>query len=134
MDGESGLTERKRRFVSLMAQGTTQYGAAVEMGISERQARRMYGDPLVRAAIRDAQRDALENATRRLAAGTVGALGVIWSILRDDKMGPYVRLRAAEMWLSAVFRFAELYDLDARISALEQQAKGANHGDAESKG
>jgi len=116
------LTAKKRAFVAALAAGMTQAGAAAKIGVKERTARRWFADPLVRAALKEAQGDALADAVRALNGGARTALDVLLEVMRDKSMPGGVRCRAADSWLSHAARYRELLDLEERVSELERRA------------
>lgn len=128
------LTAKQQAFARYLVAGHSVPSAGQETGISERTAWRWWALPVLRDTVMRGHSDALHLAATRLTAGLGIAVRVLLDLMQDDKVPASVRIRAASDWIGHALRLFEIVDLDARISALEQQAKGANHGDAESKG
>jgi hypothetical protein len=125
MTAKSGnLTPRQKLFVAERASGLRVEDAGKRAGISQRQAYRYSVDPLVVAAIREAQDDMLQLASGTMLFGAQNALSVLCEVMDDPQVAPMVRVRAASEWLSIAFRLHELVSLAERVSALEARASG----------
>lgn len=107
--------------VALLA-GKTIEAAAGEVGINPSTAHRWLRDPAFAAELGAARREALRSALDVFTAGARAAAGEVLAILRDKKTPPYVRLRAAEITLERLHRWADLEDHEARLKALEEVA------------
>jgi hypothetical protein len=115
------LSPRKQAFVAARAQGMTLDTAASHIGVSARQVRRYSGDPLVKAAVVEAQAEALGDVVRAMTAGSRNALSVLASVMNDKRAADSVRVRAAMGWLEIAFRARELIDLEQRLTELERR-------------
>lgn len=76
-------------------------------------------DPKVRAALAEAQTDALGGVVRAMNAGSADALGVLRVVMHDKAHPAGVRVRAATVWLDQAFKARELVDLEQRVAILE---------------
>ena len=121
MSPKTDLSPRRAAFVAALVAGMTQAEAAESIGVRPRTCRRWFADPVVRAAVRQAQDDALGEVTRRMNAGSQDALRVLREVMQDGDMPPSVRVRAAQVWLDTAFRARELLELADRVAGLEQQ-------------
>lgn len=120
------LTARQRAFVAGLAAGLTPVDAGAAVGVSERTARRYMAEPKVRAAIRQAQDDALGDVTRKLNADSRRMLDVLLSIARDTETAAGVRVSACRAWLDVAFKARELLDLAERMGELERRLQEKN--------
>jgi len=128
MGSGSGLSPRKQAVVAALAAGLSKQEAAETVGVRPQTVSRYMRDPLVQAALRDAQGQVLGQVTRRMTGGANQALDTLQSIMADKTMPPAVRVRAALGWLAEAWRARELNDLEARVAALEA---GKNEGNRE---
>lgn len=119
MSAEIDLSPRKRAFVAALAGGRSRTQAAKAVGISPRTARRYLADPLVVAALAEAQAETLGDVARRLNAGALMALDVLEAVMADAALSPNVRVRAALGWLAEAWQAREMLDFEARLSRLE---------------
>ncbi len=114
-------TGRHRADAALLAElaaGRTVAQAAEATGVSERSAFRRLADPGFREQLAEAQRAALAEASRTLAANATLAAQTLGELLGDGNPPP-VRLAAARATLDLAARWRELDDLEARVEALE---------------
>ncbi len=114
-------TGRHRADVVLLAElsaGRTVAEAAGTAGVSERSAYRRLGDAAFRETLATAQRAALAEASRTLAANATLAARTLGELLGEANP-PAVRLAAARATLDLAARWRELDDLEARVEALE---------------
>lgn len=116
------LTARQQAFVGALLAGLTQTEAAQTIGVTTRTATRYMAEPLVRAALSQAQGDALAQVTRRMNAGANRALDTLHDVMSDSTMPPSVRVRAALGWLEQSFKARELLEIEQRLEALEEMA------------
>lgn len=99
-------------------------GAAKDAGVSLRTLRRwMVSDATFIAALKEAQHQALEDVTRRLAGVASYAITTIAALMADKRTPASVRLRAAIAILDQLLRIRELVSLEERIVALEERAQ-----------
>ena len=75
--------------------------------------------PAIRAAILEAQRQALTLATRRAVGAMGGALATLEAIHGDPDNAPGARVAAARAILDSGPRLLDLADIEARLAALE---------------
>ncbi len=127
------LTTRQRAFVAGLAAGLSPVDAGAGVGISERTVRRYMAAPKVRAAIRQAQDDALGDVVRKLNADSRQMLDVLLSIARDTETAAGVRVSACRAWLDTAFKARELLDLTARVVELETRLQEGAHEDSQDK-
>ena len=120
MSANGVLSPRRRAFVAALAAGLTQAEVASTVGVSERQCRRYMADPMVRAALTEAQGEVLGQVTRRMNAGGNLSLDTLQEVMADKAMSPSVRVRAAIGWLEQAWKARELVEIEQRLAALEE--------------
>lgn len=121
---DNRVQTRRERALVVLAGGGTQAEAAAAANVSERTIRRWLASPDFLAKLRQTTDEHLGQAMRELAAGTRGALAVIANIMGDGELSPSVRLRATQLWLEAVWKAREQYELTERVTELEQRLGG----------
>lgn len=120
MTSKPVVSGRKAKFVALLAEGKTYEEAAQEIGVSLRTCSRYASDPMVTAALRVAQDDALGDVVRRMNSGAGDCLDVLREIMRDKAQSGGVRIRAAQVWLEQAFKGRELLDMAKEIAELRE--------------
>jgi hypothetical protein len=115
---ESLPANQRRAIRALMTKPTIE-AAAKFATVSESSLYRWLAEDTFRAALLEAEGDALDGAARRLVALSEAAIAVITQILVDRDAPALVRLRAAETVLSNMLRLTELRNIESRVSALE---------------
>lgn len=120
MSSRGVLSARQRAFVAALVGGLSHADAAATVGVTPRTASRYLQEPAVRAALGQAQTDALRDVTRRMNAGSFEALDVLREVMHDVKVAPGVRVRAALGWLEAGYKARELLSVEERLTALEE--------------
>ena len=116
------LSPRQRAGINALMTCRTAKAAAAAVGVSERQLLKWLTLPEFQAALREAQRIALDTTVRRLAELSGQAVDTLRDVMRDEAT-PGVKVRAADVSLSQLMRLSELADLEARITALEAAAQ-----------
>jgi hypothetical protein len=81
--------------------------------------------PEFQAAYREARRAAYGQAIARLQQGTSAATTTLLRMTIEPGTPPSVRVRAAETIFSQTAKAIEIDDIDARVTALETAAEGA---------
>ena len=117
----SNLTPKQVQLVTALLEGKSLEQAAQAAGVAYVTARRWRRLPAIIAALAEGQRELIASALDVLSVGARAAAGEILAILRDKRVAPLVRLRAAEAVLERLHKWAELEDLEARIRALEEK-------------
>lgn len=123
-DTPNRLTPKQRAYVAALIGGQSQMAAATVCGMSRATASRYMALESVRAALNEAQNEALGVVTRRLNAGAIAALDVLEQVMNGKKTPASVKVRCAQILLDAGFKARELLDLDSRLSELEVRLSG----------
>jgi hypothetical protein len=98
---------------------------AREVQVSRKTVYAWMKQPAFRAALADAQQEALQAVCRQLMTlrrRVVKALGD--GLAREESMSN--RLRAAELWLSKLPAWLQAADLEARVTELERRVEAGN--------
>jgi AcrR family transcriptional regulator len=116
------LTSRQKRAIMALLSEPTVKAAADRAGLSRETLYSYLSDAGFRAALTEAQSDAMRLVTTRLAALLERSLDVIGEGLGDRDAG--VRLRAASVVLRHVAGLLEYVDLVGRVELLERGVGG----------
>lgn len=116
------LTPKQARAVGFLITSRTIAEAAKLSEVSERTLYSWLGMAEFRDALRSAEKQTVENATRRLIAGQGKALDALEALITRGR-NEGVRRAAAMDWLGLVLKFRDLTEIEARLSALEKQAR-----------
>jgi hypothetical protein len=115
-----GLTARQERVIRALLSCPSIESAAAEAGCSRRSIELWLRDNAeFKATFLEARRAIMDSAILDLQRAYSQAAQVLISLLHDAN--PNVQLRAADLIMSKADRWVETEDLEARISALEQQ-------------
>lgn len=121
MKAFEGLTPKQKLFVlALLKPGATLKSAGETAGVSEVTAQRWIRQPAIRAALREAEAEAMHEAARALTALAQEAVGVLGAQMNDASNPPGVRVRAADLVLTRLLQLRELTELEERLAALEE--------------
>ena len=96
--------------------------ACAAVGVPVRTLQNWLLDPVFVATLRQAENDAIGEATRRLVMVAPAAVYVIVSIMVDKSNGANVRRLAAGQILDTLLRLRELHDHEQQLAALEAQS------------
>jgi hypothetical protein len=119
----NGINRKQDTAIGALLSQPTILAAAESVGIGEATLRRWLKNPGFLAAYRAARRDTLEHCVALLQKASIGAVETLQQSLQATSEG--VRLKAACAILDYSMKGAELLDLEARISALEELPNGA---------
>jgi hypothetical protein len=126
-DAIDGLTPQQTRALAALLAARDIQSAAADAGVGLRTLKRWLTEPAFQAALRQAEKDAIGLAVRRLAGVADTAVRVVLSIMADKTVSASVRLRAALGVLEQLVKLRELAELEDRIEAVEAQLQtGAN--------
>jgi transposase-like protein len=117
------LSTKQRRAVRSLLTRATVEAAAKDAGIGESTLYTWLRDDNFRAALVAAESDALNTASRRLVGLAEHAISTIALTMADPVIHPALRLRAADLLLGHMFRFAELRTIEERLQRLEEAVR-----------
>lgn len=116
------LTAKQARSIGYILTSKTLGDAAKGTGVSERTLYTWLKIPEYRTALREAEKQTVENATRRLIAGQNAALDTLEALITKAR-NEGVRRASAMDWLNMVLKFRDMAEIDERLNALEQAGK-----------
>lgn len=119
MAAYDSLTRYQRKAIPALLASKTIAEAAAKSGLSERTLYRYLRDDAFRAALGQAEADAINFAARRLIAEGGDALDVLSNLMKGAKSESVKRLAASD-WISNILKWQELAILAARVSDLEE--------------
>ena len=117
------LSPRQARAISALLVCTVAEAAEVS-SISRSTLYRWLDDPEFTAALRQAEGELLDAATRRLLAGQAAALDALEELIDHPGTSDGVRRQAARDWLEICLRYRAMHDLEGRIAELENRIYG----------
>src|SRR5215471_18245777 len=128
-------SRRLETFIQAVLSTPSLEEAAVVTGIGRSTAHRWAKDPLVIARLREARKEAIQQAMGELQEGALEATRALRAVLRTEG-NESVKVSASRCILEMALRAAELQDIEQRLGALEELArtrnkKGNSHDDSE---
>ena len=124
MSKNDALTPRQLRILRALLTKNTVTAAAGAAGVGESTVYRALSDPAFRAALAQAEGEAVAAAGRRLAALAETALDALAGTLTDPRTPAPVKVRACEVVLANLIRYREVAQFEQRLAALEQEMRG----------
>lgn len=118
------LTPKKRAFVRAILAERDIRSAARSVGIGETTAYRWLKSDAIRAAILDAEADALEETTRGLLRLSAEAVNTLDDAMSDAEAPTGAKVRAADIVLARLLQLRELVTLENRVTDLEAKIGG----------
>lgn len=119
MSDNERLTPKKRAFARALLTERDTRAAARTVGISDATAYRWLKSDAIRAAILDAEADALDAATRGLLRLSAEAVNALDDAMSDAEAPTGAKVRAADIVLARLLQLRELVTLEDRVTALE---------------
>ena len=120
---ETALTRRQEAFLVALLGCATIAQAATSAQIAEITAVRWLKTPAFQAAYREARRQVVQHAIGQVQQATGEAVETLRSVMQDPEAPASARVSAAKAVLDTAVKAVELENLEARITALEQQAR-----------
>lgn len=121
MATNGNLKTKQHKAIAALLSAKDVQSAAQQAGVGERTLHRWLDeDPEFKAALREAEGRAIDDAVRRLVGATNSALSVVMVIMLDAKNPASVRLRAAISILDQMVKLVELNNFEQRIARLEE--------------
>lgn len=114
--------KQHKAIVALLTERTSRQ-AARAVGVTDKTISLWLTMPAFREALRDAERGALEDATRRLTAGQQLALDTLEQLIEGAKHES-TKLTACVQWLTLYLKYRDMKDIDERLSILEMKING----------
>ena len=117
------MADRKNAALIALLEQPTIAAAAESSGISQPTLFRLLRDRTFREQYQKAKADLVDAALTKLHKAAAGAVTVLVSIMEDEKAPASVRVRAASEILSRAIDSTKIAALEARIEALEDEAR-----------
>lgn len=116
---ENQLTSRQAQAIAALLASRSIGEAAKAADVGQRTLHRWLADATFRAALHEAEAQAIAAAARRLVQLTESALDVVESVLADPDIHPATRLKAVDTVLNNVLKLRDLGTIEQRLAALE---------------
>jgi AcrR family transcriptional regulator len=120
MANSGALSAKQSKAIAALLSSKTVLGAAELAGVSARTLTRWLADDDFKAALTEAESEAIDAATRRLIGLQSEAVDCLHDTLTDRKALPGIRMRAAQSILDFLMRLRELRNVEKRLAALEK--------------
>ena len=117
------LSLKQEALISALLTAPRLADAAQTAGIGEVTAWRWLKDATFQAAYRDARRAVVQHAITQVQQATGEAVETLRRVMQDPEAPASAKVSAAKNILDTAVKAVELEDLEARITALEQQAR-----------
>jgi len=124
MSKNDALTPRQLRILRALLTKNTVTAAAAVAGVGESTVYRTLSDPVFRAALAQAEGEAVAAAGRRLATLAENALDTVAAVMSNPQAPDAVRVRAAEVVLAHLLKYREIVTFENRLTDLERQMRG----------
>jgi len=124
MSKNDALSPRQLRILRALLTKNTVTAAAGAAGVGESTVYRALSDPVFRAALAQAEGEAVAAAGRRLAVLAETALDELARAMRDPMTPAPTRVRAAEVILNNLLRYREIVTFENRLTDLEREMRG----------
>ncbi len=115
-----GLTPRQQRALQALLSASSLGEAARLAGVHRRTLWRWLRQERFRAALAEAEKEALESLERTLVRLGEKAAATLAAAMDNPKASDAARVRAADVVLSRLLQLRELVALDRRVARLEQ--------------
>ena len=115
--------KREKAIVGLLQEPTIQQ-AACFAGISESTLYRLLSDEEFQTEYREARKECVRQATARLQQACSTAVQTLLDVMVNDQAPTSSRVASARAVLELAYKAVEIEDLDSRLTALEQGARG----------
>ena len=124
MTENATLTPRQLRAINALLTRPTVTAAATVLGVAPSTVYRWLTEPPFRAALAQAEGEAVAAAGRRLAVLAETALDELGRAMIDPTNPAPVRVRAAEIVLTHLLKYREIVGFEARLADLEKEMRG----------
>jgi hypothetical protein len=114
------LTAKQSRAIGFLLTCRTAGDAAKKSGVTERTIFTWMQQDNFRAALNNASRETIDNASRRLMQGQGEALDALSALIKKGR-NESVRRAAAVDWLNITLKYKDINDIEERLTALEER-------------
>ena len=120
----AALSVKQWRAVRALLTRPTVAQAAQECSLSEATLYRWLNENPFRAALAQAEGEAVAAAGRKLVALAEGALNVLSDVMTNPQAPDAVKVRAAETVLAHLLKYREIVTFETRLTDLEKEMRG----------
>lgn len=113
------LSTKQKRAIACLLTEKSVVAAAVRAGVAENTLFGWLTQDAFRAALTEAEGQAIDASVRQLVGIASGAIDVLNTTMMDPKATASARVRAAQSVLDSLLKLRELRTLEERISRLE---------------
>ena len=124
MSENGSLSPRQYKALRALLTEKTVGDAAAVAGIGETTIYRWLNENPFRAALAQAEGEAVAAAGRRLAALAESALDTVADVMANPTTPAPVRVRACEVILNNLLKYREIVGLEQRLTDLEREMRG----------
>ena len=114
------LTAKQQKALTALLNNRTQEEAAKAAGIAPRTLRNYLSDTDFKQEYIKRCSEMVSDATRQAQQGLCPSINALRAIVDDAEQPPTARIQAARILIDTSVKLTEIYDLQARIEALEQ--------------
>ena len=118
---KAGLSSKQRKVLMALIQSPTYKEAARIAGVGESTVQHYMMDTDFRSAYDNCMESLLQEACGQSQRSMSSALSTLWEICEDKDENSQTRVQAARAILEYGLKLTEVADLDARVSALEEE-------------
>lgn len=115
---ENVITVKQQKAITALLSERTTRDAAKTAGVNEKTLYTWLNEPAFRGALRSAEKDILDDVTRRLSAGQGLALDTLTKLIQSARHES-TKLRASVAWLELSLKYKDMQDIEDRLTALE---------------
>ena len=120
MANNGELTARQKRMIAALLTSENIGTACESVKVGRSTLARWLKDPTFNQELTNAETETIKQASRELLAGKTDALETIRLLMQSGR-SESIRLRAANDWMSLLFKIREMATLEERITKLEKR-------------
>jgi hypothetical protein len=120
---DNGITTKQQKAITALLSERTIGEAAKRAGVGERTLYTWLADPVFRSALKSAEKNVLDDVTRRLTTGQRLALDTLEKLIQSARHES-TKLTACVQWLNLFVKYRDMQDIDERLTALEAAING----------
>lgn len=115
---ENVISVKQQKAITALLSERTTRDAAKKAGVNEKTIYTWMNDKAFRGALREAEKNVLDDVTRRLTTGQRIALDTLEKLIQSARHES-TKLNACVQWLNLFVKYRDMQDIDERITALE---------------
>lgn len=115
---ENVISVKQQKAITALLSERTTRDAAKKAGVNEKTIYTWMNDKAFRGALREAEKNVLDDVTRRLTTGQRIALDTLEKLIQSARHES-TKLNACVQWLNLFVKYRDMQDIDERLTALE---------------